>query len=384
MKTSLLLLLVPTIAVGASTVSKCLDPDHRDYQCFLQQEYGLQTLELGYCGITDEDVDSGALALCFEEAGRENIESVWLDGNDLTTLPEGIFQDLPLLIELWLQSNALNTLPEGVFQGLTGLQWLHLQNNALATLPEGIFEGLTISQLYMSSNALTTLPEGIFQDLTFLHLLWLNYNTLTILPKGIFQGVTGINVLHLRSNNLTTLPEGIFQDLTDLDELELDGNFLECLPTTTATSLVVDASIGTECGCSIQNITDNVCGEGIPCTPGAVGYICAAASTPAPEPTLEPTSALQTTLEPTPALQITLEPTPAAIANSTTEQQSSSGGKEKHYCSTSFSQWARSTPFSDMAAPGPESLLFLKPTMCSPVLRRQTGQPTLLTSLYFL
>ena len=66
-----------------------------------------------------------------------------------------------------------------------------------------------------------------------------------------------------------------------------------------------------------------------------------AGSTPGPELRLLP--APQPTLEPTPALQLTLEPTPAAIANSTTEQQSSGGGKgKKQHWSKSFS-WSAGT-----------------------------------------
>ncbi|CAM9712648.1 unnamed protein product, partial [Ectocarpus sp. 6 AP-2014] len=35
---------------------------------------------------------------------------------------------------------------------------------------------------------------------------------------------------------------------------------------------------GDECGCSVANVTDNVCGEEA-CTPGPVGYTCATTST---------------------------------------------------------------------------------------------------------
>ncbi|CAM9206201.1 unnamed protein product [Ectocarpus sp. 12 AP-2014] len=48
-------------------------------------------LYLGFCGITEADLDD--LASCLEAAGPETITSLYLDYNDLATLPEGIFQN---------------------------------------------------------------------------------------------------------------------------------------------------------------------------------------------------------------------------------------------------------------------------------------------------
>lgn len=44
------------------------------------------------CGLTDEDVDD--LASCFDGVGRENIKILLLWGDEFTTLPEDIFDDL--------------------------------------------------------------------------------------------------------------------------------------------------------------------------------------------------------------------------------------------------------------------------------------------------
>ncbi|CAM9532219.1 unnamed protein product [Ectocarpus sp. 6 AP-2014] len=266
----------------------------------------------------------------------------WLSSNALTTLPEGIFEGLTALDNLLLSSNALITLPEGILEGLTVLEYLWLSSNALTTLPEGIFEGLTALELLsLSSNALTTLPAGIFEGLTVLKSLgWFNHqctrassvhigglvvacravllifpgllrclvcsvgpltytgralssNALTTLPAGIFEGLTVLKSLYLFHNALTTLPEGIFEGLTALERLRLEGNELECLPTSILVEVDDDASsladglhvdfYGDECGCSVANVTDNVCDEEA-CTPGPVGYTCAAVLTPAPLP----------------------------------------------------------------------------------------------------
>ncbi|CAM9912692.1 unnamed protein product, partial [Ectocarpus fasciculatus] len=74
------------------------------------------------CGIADDDFND--LASCLEAAGPENITTLRLGNNELTTLPEGIFGGLTALESLTLSSNELATLPEGIFGGLTSLEWL--------------------------------------------------------------------------------------------------------------------------------------------------------------------------------------------------------------------------------------------------------------------
>jgi len=46
------------------------------------------------------------------------------------------------IIELDLSDNNLTTLPENIFNNLTQLQRLYLDNNNLTTLPENIFNNL--------------------------------------------------------------------------------------------------------------------------------------------------------------------------------------------------------------------------------------------------
>ncbi|CAM9415830.1 unnamed protein product [Ectocarpus fasciculatus] len=162
-----------------------------------------------------------------------------------------------------------------------------LSSNELATLPEGIFGGLTsLEWLYLYENELTTLPEGIFGGLSALEILDLSENEVTTLPEGIFQNISGVQDLYLHWNQLTTLPEGIFGGLTALITLRLDLNSLECLPPLSTTLVELDENApfweeglhvdayGDECGCSIDGVTDNVCGQNT-CTPGDEGYTCA-------------------------------------------------------------------------------------------------------------
>ncbi|CBJ30846.1 similar to CG1848-PA, isoform A/ leucine rich repeat protein [Ectocarpus siliculosus] len=198
-----------------------------------------------------------------------------------------------------------------------------LVENELTTLPEGIFGGLSAMEiLYLWHNELTTLPEGIFQNATALQQLSLYGNQLTTLPEGIFGGLTALGYLWLTYNNLTTLPEGIFGGLTGLEYLNLDGNALECLPSTTLVEVDDYASFyeiglhvdpyGDECGCSIEGVIDNVCGQEA-CTPGDEGYTCAVTLAPAPAPALGTTAPEST-------------PHPTSVPGSSSEGDASTAG----------------------------------------------------------
>ena len=53
-----------------------------------------------------------------------------MTGNDLTTLPDGVFDNLAALERLFLNNNNnLTTLPDGVFDSLAALETLDLHNN---------------------------------------------------------------------------------------------------------------------------------------------------------------------------------------------------------------------------------------------------------------
>ena len=93
-------------------------------------------------------------------AGLDNLNTLYLDGNQLSALPEDVFAGLGSLEELWLNSNQLSELPEDVFAGLGSLEELWLSSNQLSELPEDVFAGLgNLKMLRLYDNELTALPE---------------------------------------------------------------------------------------------------------------------------------------------------------------------------------------------------------------------------------
>lgn len=152
---NLLLLLAPGAVSGAAVdngTNTCLDPTHEDYSCSLDP--GVLTIDMTGCGITDSD--GTALEECLDREGLKNlpITFIKLGDNDLTQLPEDIFQPfVSSLQHLHLEGNNLELLPKNLFAGMSSLVWLHLQENSLTALPYGLFDGLVQLQfLNLASN----------------------------------------------------------------------------------------------------------------------------------------------------------------------------------------------------------------------------------------
>ena len=130
--------------------------------------------------------------------------------------------------QMYLSKMRLNSLEGfGRIPDIATLQYLYLNNNQLSSLPAGIFNGLaTLQGLYLENNQLSILPAGIFTGLANLKWLYLNNNQLSILPAGIFNGLANLQSLYLQNNQLSTLPAGIFNGLAELQRLSLYNNQL--------------------------------------------------------------------------------------------------------------------------------------------------------------
>ncbi|XP_071852343.1 uncharacterized protein [Apostichopus japonicus] len=168
-----------------------------------------------------------------------SLQNLLLNQNNLTALPEHIFSDLISLQYLNLGENKLGSLPMHIFSNLSKLERLYLDNNKLGSLQMHIFSNLSsLEELLLSDNNLTTLPEHIFSDLISLQLLFLDSNKLGYLPMHIFSNLSNLDELLLNQNNLTALPEHMFASQTRLWELKLNNNSLTVLSGQTFSNLI--------------------------------------------------------------------------------------------------------------------------------------------------
>jgi len=154
-----------------------------------------------------------------------------LDNNSLQSLPENLLQACTQLQQLYLSDNQLKSLPENLLQACIQLQELYLDNNQLKSLPETLLQACTqLTMLFLSHNQLQNLPENLLQACTQVKWLYLNHNPLQSLPEHLLQACTQLQNLSLSDNQLQSLPKTLLQTCTQLKTLSLDHNQLQSLP----------------------------------------------------------------------------------------------------------------------------------------------------------
>ncbi len=176
------------------------------------------------------------------------LESLSIDGNELTTLPPTIgkltrlehlyaysnkFRTLPeeigelkRLKNAVLWSNELETLPAGI-GGLASLEELELQRNPLRGLPEEIGRLANLKELDLENCQLKVLPATM-AGMAKLRSLKLEGNRFAAIPEVLFA-LPALEVLHLNENQIAEIPAGIARAKA-LSELYLSKNKLRALP----------------------------------------------------------------------------------------------------------------------------------------------------------
>lgn len=132
-----LLSLLLVMGTGGSMPSPQVPPRG----CYMAEEAGERTFRCSQAGLST--VPTGI---------PNDTRKLYLDDNQLASVPAGAFQHLPVLEELDLSHNVLAHLSGAAFQGLADtLRHLDLSANQLASVPVEAFLGLQV-QVNLSDN----------------------------------------------------------------------------------------------------------------------------------------------------------------------------------------------------------------------------------------
>ena len=117
-----------------------------------------------------------------------------------------------------LAIGGLTSLKAGDFAGLTNIDFLGLSDNQLTTLPEDLFEQAppNLRGLWFRNNQLTSLPEDLLQPIkNSLSYIYLNNNQLTTLPAGFFGGglSSRLEEVQLKGNQFTSAEQTRLENL---------------------------------------------------------------------------------------------------------------------------------------------------------------------------
>lgn len=134
-----------------------------------------------------------------------NLTELNLSRNEISDFPSEI-KDLHQLVRLYLNQNNLKTIPEDVFPSLEKLQFLKLSTNRIAKLPEDINKCHNLSYLNLSNNCLTDLEPLV--GLPHIKELYAERNQLAELPYSLFQ-TKSLTQFKVNGNPLKKPPEEV-------------------------------------------------------------------------------------------------------------------------------------------------------------------------------
>uniref|UniRef100_A0A8C4QRW1 Extracellular matrix protein 2 n=2 Tax=Eptatretus burgeri TaxID=7764 RepID=A0A8C4QRW1_EPTBU len=136
------------------------------------------------------------------------------------------------LKHLYINENDITTVPPHIFDGLPNLEWMDLSRNLITTrhVAPAVFQNLTfLRRLYLDDNQLTQIPHPLPASLEEIRI---NNNRLEVLDADSFQGLSHLVALELKNNRLSesTITPGAFSPLMALTFLRLELNYFRLIP----------------------------------------------------------------------------------------------------------------------------------------------------------
>ncbi|MED6186944.1 hypothetical protein PIB30_071613 [Stylosanthes scabra] len=151
------------------------------------------------------------------------IQSLSLQGSDLTIMSIVDLQNMTSLVHLDLRRSNLTSLPSW-FGNFKKLEYLDLSYCGLKQIPDAFRNITSIEHLYLSGNNLESLPS-LFCKFEKLKHLFLSSNGFRGSIPDAIRNLTSIQMLDLSSNNLTSIPFWLVE-LNTLLHLDVSRNEL--------------------------------------------------------------------------------------------------------------------------------------------------------------
>lgn len=168
--------------------------------------------------VKEEEVKQ-KLPSCFNELISSGDPVLDLSHFRLRYLPKEVL-GLEHLEKLYVCGNRLRNLPDGIAK-LHGLRTLALDINKLDDVPPSVCQLANLTRLYLGSNRLMSLPPD-FRNLQSLRCLWVDSNYFQHFPKQLYE-LPHLRALQIGDNKLKTLPSDMWR-MEALRSLWLYGN----------------------------------------------------------------------------------------------------------------------------------------------------------------
>ncbi|XP_077543480.1 toll-like receptor 7 isoform X2 [Haemaphysalis longicornis] len=222
------------------------------HPCAAESTRGCPSLDLCLCKTTRHGPrvlctaisDAGKLSAKFSQLAGLVVDSLMLDGVNITALPPRYFENLTvkalyvkntplqsterdsfkgakILTTLYMGHNQLRTIPDGL-EALSGLKELRLPNNYIRST-DNLPPLRSVTDLDLSGNLIEKLNNTVLRTFTSLRKVWLGNNLISYLSPYFFKNVSRLELVDLHNNFITNIYYS-FQGLHLLTELNLSHN----------------------------------------------------------------------------------------------------------------------------------------------------------------
>lgn len=159
-----------------------------------------------------------------------NLETLVLNHNQITQLPDFLFINNPNLDTVEFLSNRLTSIGENAFVNLN-MMFLDLEDNRLTVFnPQWVAASReSLIYLYMATNQIEELREDAFDGLVNLMVLDVAVNPLRTIASTAFRGLAGVRQIWLDSCTIRDVDVQWFSGLNEMRFLSLKDNQIELL-----------------------------------------------------------------------------------------------------------------------------------------------------------
>lgn len=163
------------------------------------------------------------------EIDRRSVVLLLLEGNNISKIEARSLSGFDNLEELYLGGNDIRYLENGTFREVPRLKLLDIQNSKLFAIESGAFGGLEIlEEIFLGFNTINFLPDGIFAGMFRLEVIQVRSNPLRdrSISENTFRNLTSLRFIDMSETWLTTLPIDLFQDCTNLQNVIFHNTLL--------------------------------------------------------------------------------------------------------------------------------------------------------------
>lgn len=157
--------------------------------------------------------------------GLNNLQTLSLEGNEITKIPEFAFYGMPNLKVLILSHNKLISISTESLAGLFNLEHLDLTRNQLRHLSDLTFAPLpALLSLDIRHNPIVSVQSSTFEVMNMTRVLFVgNDNNALSIQSLAFNGLIELEKLLIAGLNVSTLEKSLLQGMPFLKYLKLEG-----------------------------------------------------------------------------------------------------------------------------------------------------------------